>query len=134
MSSLIEKKAIVIGAGMGGLAAAKALANHFGHVTVLDRDILPSQAAHRIGTAQSKHAHALIGGGLRALSILFPGFQEDVHRAGAVKMRIGLDIRMERPGFDPFPARDLGWDQYAASRPLFEFVTRRRIEKQENIE
>jgi phytoene dehydrogenase-like protein len=31
MSSSIEKKAIVIGAGMGGLVAAKASANHFGH-------------------------------------------------------------------------------------------------------
>jgi 2-polyprenyl-6-methoxyphenol hydroxylase-like FAD-dependent oxidoreductase len=134
MSSLIEKKAIVIGAGMGGLAAAKALANHFGHVTVLDRDILPSQAEPRVGTAQSKHTHALIGGGLKALSVLFPGFEEDVHKAGAVKMRVGLEACMERPGYDPFPVRDLGFDVYSASRPLFELVTRRRIEQQENIE
>ena len=134
MSSLIEKKAIVIGAGMGGLAAAKALANHFGHVTVLDRDILPLQPEPRIGTAQSKHTHVLIGGGLEALSVLFPGFKEDVHRAGAVKLRVGLEACMERPGYDPFPARDLGWDIYSASRPLFELVTRRRVEQQENIE
>jgi len=134
MSSLIEKKAIVIGAGMGGLAAAKALANHFGHVTVLDRDILSSQAEPRVGTAQSKHTHALIGGGLKALSVLFPGFEEDVHKAGAVKMRVGLEACLERPGYDPFPVRDLGFDVYSASRPLFELVTRRRIEQQENIE
>src|SRR6266478_1019189 len=134
MSSLIEKKAIVIGAGIGGLAAAKALANHFGQVTVLDRDNLPSQAEPRIGTAQSKHTHALIAGGLKALSALFPGFEEDVHKAGAVKMRVGLEACMERPGYDPFPARDLGFDVYSASRPLFELVTRRRIEQQENIE
>src|ERR1700676_119637 len=107
MSSLIEKKAIVIDAGMGGLAAAKALANHFGHVTVLDRDILSSQAEPRVGTAQSKHTHALIGGGLKALSVLFPGFEEGVHKAGDVKMRVGLEACMERPGYDPFPVRDL---------------------------
>jgi 2-polyprenyl-6-methoxyphenol hydroxylase-like FAD-dependent oxidoreductase len=134
MSSLIEKTAIVIGAGMGGLASAKALSNHFGRVTVLDRDILPSQAEPRIGTAQSRHTHALIAGGLKALTNLFPGFDGDVHKAGAVTMRAGQDPRMERPGFDPFPARDLGWDTYSASRPLFELVTRRRIEQQENIE
>src|SRR5271163_127733 len=133
MSSLIERKAIVIGAGMGGLAAAKTLANHFGQVTVLDRDILPSQAEPRVGTAQSKHTHILIGGGLKALSVLFPGFEEDVHEAGAVKVRVGSETRMERPGYDPFPARDLGWDIYSASRPLFELVTRRRIEQQRNI-
>lgn len=134
MSPLGEKKAIVIGAGMGGLAAAKALANHFGRVTVLDRDILPAQAAPRAGTAQSKHTHALIGGGLKALSFLFPGFEEDVHRAGAVKIRVGLDGWLERPGYDPFPVRDLGFDVYSASRPLFELVTRQRIEQQQNIE
>jgi 2-polyprenyl-6-methoxyphenol hydroxylase-like FAD-dependent oxidoreductase len=134
MSSLIEKKAIVIGAGMGGLAAAKALSNHLGRVTVLDRDTLPSRAESRIGTAQSKHTHALIGGGLKSLSDLISGFEEDVHRAGAVKMRVGLEACMERPGYDPFPARDLGFDIYSASRPLFELVTRRRIEQQENIE
>jgi 2-polyprenyl-6-methoxyphenol hydroxylase-like FAD-dependent oxidoreductase len=134
MSSLLDKNAIVIGAGMGGLAAAKALANHFGQVTVLDRDNLPLQAEPRIGTAQSKHTHVLIAGGLRALSVLFPGFEKDVHKAGAVRMRVGLEACMERPGYDPFPARDLGFDIYSASRPLFELVTRRRIEQQKNIE
>jgi 2-polyprenyl-6-methoxyphenol hydroxylase-like FAD-dependent oxidoreductase len=132
--SSIEKKAIVIGAGMGGLAAAKALSNHFSQVTVFDRDTLPSQPEPRIGTVQSRHNHALIAGGLKALTSLFPGLDEDFHKAGAVKMRAGQDPQLERPGFDPFPARDLGWDTYFASRPLFELVTRRRIEQQSNIE
>lgn len=129
-----EKTAVVIGAGVGGLAAAKALSNHFSRVTVLDRDILPSQAEPRNGTAQSKHTHALIAGGLKALSALFPGFEENLHKAGAVKMRVGLEACMERPGYDPFPVRDLGFDVYSGSRPLFELVTRRRIEQQGNIE
>jgi hypothetical protein len=30
-----------------------------------------------------------------------------------VPIRWGLDLRLERPGFDPFPQRDLGWDNYA---------------------
>lgn len=134
MSPLMEKKAVVIGSGIGGMAAAKALANHFGWVTVLDRDTLPSQAEPRIGTPQSRHTHALIAGGLKALTALFPGFDADVDKAGGVRMRAGQDPRLERPGFDPFPARDLGWDTYSASRPLFELVTRRRIEQQKNIE
>jgi 2-polyprenyl-6-methoxyphenol hydroxylase-like FAD-dependent oxidoreductase len=134
MSCLIEKKAVVIGAGIGGLAAAKALANHFGRVTVLDRDSLPSQAEPRTGTPQARHTHVLIAGGLKALTALFPGFEGDVEKAGGVKMRAGQDPRLERPGFDPFPQRDLGRDTYSASRPLLELVTRRRIERQENIE
>jgi 2-polyprenyl-6-methoxyphenol hydroxylase-like FAD-dependent oxidoreductase len=133
MSSLKEKEAVVIGAGIGGLAAAKALANHFGRVTVLDRDRLPSEAEPRVGTPQARHTHALIAGGLKALTVLFPGFDADVDKAGGVKMRAGLDPQLERPGFDPFPKRDLGWDTYSASRPLFELAVRRRIERQENI-
>jgi 2-polyprenyl-6-methoxyphenol hydroxylase-like FAD-dependent oxidoreductase len=134
MSFFSEKTAVVVGAGMGGLTAAKVLSKHLSRVTVLDRDILPSQAEPRIGTAQSKHTHALIGGGLKALSALFPGFEENLHAAGAVKMRVGLEACLERPGYDPFPIRDLGFDIYSGSRPLFELVTRRRVEQQENIE
>ena len=110
MSLLSEKTAVVVGAGMGGLAAAKVLSNHCSRVTVLDRDILPSQAEPRIGTAQSKHTHVLIGGGLKTLAALFPGFEENLHAAGAVKLRIGLEACRERPGYDPFPIRDLGFD------------------------
>ena len=29
--------------------------------------------------------------------------------------------RTERPGYDPFPQRDLGWDAYAMSRAQLEF-------------
>ena len=74
MVSLIGKQAIVIGAGMGGLVAAGALATYFEDVVVLERDALPSSAAPRIGTPQARHVHALLGGGQRALEELFPGF------------------------------------------------------------
>ena len=55
MVSLIGKQAIVIGAGMGGLVAAGALATYFEDVVVLERDALPSSAAPRIGTPQARH-------------------------------------------------------------------------------
>ena len=41
--------------------------------------------------------------------------------------------RTELPGYDPFPQRDLGWDVMCMSRPLTEYVTRRRVERQDNI-
>ena len=41
MSTTLAKTAIVVGAGMGGLAAAAALAGKFTSVIVLDRDTLP---------------------------------------------------------------------------------------------
>jgi len=100
----------VIGAGMAGLAAAQALSRHFVKVTVLERDILPDEPVPRSGTPQAQHAHMLLAGGLNALQTLFPGFEHDLTDAGAVKIRTGKDIRLERPGFDPFPIRDLGFD------------------------
>src|SRR5712692_3463589 len=55
MSTPIGKQAVVVGAGMGGLTAAAALADHFEHVIVLERDALPREVAHRAGTPQARH-------------------------------------------------------------------------------
>jgi 2-polyprenyl-6-methoxyphenol hydroxylase-like FAD-dependent oxidoreductase len=131
-STLIGKQAVVIGAGMAGLTAAGALADHFDQVVVLERDTLPSEPTYRAGTPQARHVHALLLSGQRALSELFPGFEQDLARAGAVPLRVGLDVRMERPGYDPFPQRDLGWFSYAVSRPTIERAVRRRVESRAN--
>jgi 2-polyprenyl-6-methoxyphenol hydroxylase-like FAD-dependent oxidoreductase len=132
--SPIGKHAIVIGAGMGGLATAAAVSDHFERVTVLERDVLPLTACSRPGTPQDNHLHVLLIGGLRALDELFPGFADDLARAGAVPIRLNLDFREELPDFDPFfPQRDLGWVFYAMSRPLLEFVARRNLQKMTNV-
>ena len=110
MAELIGRQAVVIGAGMGGLTAARVLADHFERVLVLERDALPADALDRHGVPQGRHVHALLAGGQRALSELFPGFHEGLERAGAVRLRVGLDTRVDRPGYDPFPQRDLGFD------------------------
>ena len=60
MPSLIGKQALIVGAGMGGLTAARALADYFERVLVLERDALPEQAKDRPGTPQGKHVHALL--------------------------------------------------------------------------
>jgi 2-polyprenyl-6-methoxyphenol hydroxylase-like FAD-dependent oxidoreductase len=130
----IAKHALVIGAGMGGLAAAKAVAPHFDKVTVFDRDALPEGPNVRPGTPQARHAHALLAGGSTALETLFPGIGGDFLKAGALKGRTGLAVRYEQPGFDPFPQRDLGFDTYFLSRPLLEHVCRRRLEEEPNVE
>ncbi len=133
MSHPMRQHAIVVGAGMAGLAAAKALSAHFDRVTVLERDGLSSDAEPRRGTPQARHLHGLLTGGLNALTELFPGFEQDLERAGAVRLR-SEDLRSERPGLDPFPQRDLGMGWWSVSRPLLEFETRRHVEQQKNIE
>ena len=122
--SSIGKRAVVVGAGMGGLAAAGALVGRFDEVVVLERDRLPDRPDHRAGAPQGRHVHALLTAGQQALESLYPGFTDAMVAAGAVKVRANADVRVEMPGYDPFPARDHGWLTYALSRPLIEFVAR----------
>jgi 2-polyprenyl-6-methoxyphenol hydroxylase-like FAD-dependent oxidoreductase len=129
----IGKQAVVIGAGMAGLAAAGAVADYFERVIVLERDRLPNQAVPRSGAPQSRHLHGLLPGGERALTDLFPHFSQDLVDAGSVPLRISSDVRVEIPGVGPFPSRDFGWFFYGASRPLIELVTRRQAETLTNL-
>ena len=79
MSKPIARHAVVVGAGMGGVAAAKAVAPYFEKVTVLDRDVLPEGPAARVGTPQARHAHFLLAGGQKAEQISNVG-REEVQR------------------------------------------------------
>ena len=133
MSHCLGKQALVIGAGMSGLAAAGALANHFEQVTVLERDGLAHDPSHRPGTPQSRQLHGLLSGGLEALCQIFPGIDQDLAAAGAVPIRVAADIHEELPGFDPFPRRDFGAIAYAMSRPLLEHTVRRRARAHRNV-
>jgi 2-polyprenyl-6-methoxyphenol hydroxylase-like FAD-dependent oxidoreductase len=126
MSDLLGRQVLVIGAGMSGLAAAGALANHFEQVIVLERDGLADHPSHRPGTPQSRQLHGLLSGGLEALCRIFPGIDQDLAAAGAAPIRVAADFCEELPGFDPFPRRDFGSIVYAASRPLLEHTVRRR--------
>ena len=133
MSDFLGKRALVIGAGVSGLAAAGALASRFEQVVVLERDSLADDPSHRLGTPQSRQVHGLLPGGLAALCELFPGFDRDLAAAGAVPMWIPADIHEELPGFDPFPRRDLGPRGYCMSRPLLERVLRQRARAARNV-
>jgi flavin-dependent dehydrogenase len=69
-NSYLGKRAVVVGAGLGGLSAARALSDYFDEVMTLDRDELPDDALPRAAVPQGKHPHGLLGGGLKALESL----------------------------------------------------------------
>lgn len=119
---------------MAGLTAARSLANFFERIIVLENDALPKEPGHRPGTPQCRQIHVLLAGGLKALDSLFPDFKEGLARAGAVPLRMGYDYRVERPGYDPFPQRDLGILVYSMTRPLLEFTVRQRLGEYRNVE
>ena len=133
MSALLGRRAVVVGAGLGGLSVAGALANSFERVEILERDRLTAIVGSRSGTPQDRHPHALLAGGLRALDEIFPGYADNLARAGAVPVRVAQEIQFERPDFGVAPKRDFGISLLCASRPLIEFVLRHRAETTANI-
>jgi len=133
-SATLGNRAVVIGAGIAGLAAAGVLSGYFESVVVLERDAPPEDASPRPGAPQSGHLHALLIGGQLALFELFPGLEQELAGAGALKLNAGLDTREEWPGFDPLPQRDTGWTTYSMSRPLTELVLRRWVRALPNID
>ncbi len=119
--------AVVIGAGMGGLAAAAAVARHAGRVTILERDDLPTSPAARPGVPQARHAHALQPGGLAALERLLPGMEASLVAAGGVPVDVPGDIAwLSAAGWmGPFPSQ--GRTLISASRDLIEWATRQLV-------
>ena len=129
----LGRRAVVIGAGIGGLSAAGVLAQHFERVEVLERDRLDTSVASRSGTPQDRHPHGLLAGGLRALDQIFPGFKRDLSAVGAVPVSFAREVQFERPDVGALPKRDFGISVLCATRPLIELVLRRRAEAVANI-
>ncbi|MGF6805180.1 2-polyprenyl-6-methoxyphenol hydroxylase-like FAD-dependent oxidoreductase [Paraburkholderia sp. Clong3] len=74
----LGKHAIVIGAGMGGLLAARALSDFYSTVTVLERDAFPAADTWRKGVPQGRHTHGLLARGSAVLDEFFPGYNSEV--------------------------------------------------------
>jgi len=129
----LGERAIVVGGGLAGLSAARALSGRFRQVVILDRDDLPDGATPRPGVPQGKHPHGLLGGGLNALEQLFPDFGNELGRAGAVPIDRGFDTLYEVPGQDLWPRIKFGPPTYAMSRPLIELTVRRQVERLTNV-
>src|ERR1700751_1747270 len=132
-NSYLGERALVVGAGLGGLSAARALSDYFDEVMILDRDDLPDDAIPRPGVPQGKHPHGLLGGGVKALENLFPGLGNELMRAGAEPINPGFDVLYEVPGRDVLPRIKFSWSTYSMTRPLIERILRRQVERMGNL-
>ncbi len=132
MAKVLGHSAIVVGAGMGGLAAAAALSPYFETVAVLDKDTLPDGFRPRPGAGQSSHIHQLLKGGANSLERLLPGLEAAFYRAGAVEMRGGSDIALYDFG-GLMPSFDAGFSVASLSRPAYERVLRTRVLELPNV-
>ena len=118
--------AVVIGASVGGLLAARVLSDSYARVVVLDRDVLPDSATARRGVPQGRQLHVLLSRGKEALDELFPGLSADLNARGAPLVDLHDDVhwyndgqRMRRA---PSPLVAVGM-----SRPLLEDSLRARV-------
>jgi 2-polyprenyl-6-methoxyphenol hydroxylase-like FAD-dependent oxidoreductase len=58
----LGEHAVVLGASMAGLLAARVLADFYETVTVVERDVLPDDPGQRRGVPQARHALPACGG------------------------------------------------------------------------
>jgi 2-polyprenyl-6-methoxyphenol hydroxylase-like FAD-dependent oxidoreductase len=89
MTVKLANNALVLGASMGGLMAARVLADVFERVTVVERDRFPEYGEQRKGVPQGRHAHGLLAGGLSAMERLFPGLRAALIARGAQSSELG---------------------------------------------
>jgi 2-polyprenyl-6-methoxyphenol hydroxylase-like FAD-dependent oxidoreductase len=119
--------AIVIGASMGGLLAARALSDFYTAVTVLERDALPAADIPRKGVPQGRHTHGLLARGSAVIEEFFPGYiNEVVGQKGGLLGDIANDVTWIGHNVALAHGRS-GLIGLAASRPVLEGQLRRRL-------
>lgn len=128
----IGQHAIVIGASMGGLLAARALADFYAVVTVLERDTFPQSDIPRKGVPQGRHAHGLLARGRNVIEGFFPGWTDEVVAGGGVCGDIVADVNWIGHGvtLKSAPSHLVG---LLASRPVLEGHVRRRLMALPNV-
>jgi 2-polyprenyl-6-methoxyphenol hydroxylase-like FAD-dependent oxidoreductase len=133
LSGETHNQAIIIGGSIGGLLAARALADHFKSVTIVEQDELPSIGEHRRGVPQSRHTHGLLAGGRRILEQLFPGLTAELAEAGALPADVARDARWVQEGgyLSRFESDVKG---LLLSRPLLEGMIRKRVFGLRNVQ
>jgi 2-polyprenyl-6-methoxyphenol hydroxylase-like FAD-dependent oxidoreductase len=133
--------AVVLGASMAGLLAARVVADFYTRVTLVDRDALPVASVNRRGVPQGRHPHALLARGGQTLNELFPEILDELAADGApvwadgdlslMHASIGghLMVHTGKAAFDDPKAMAM----YQPSRPHLEHRVRQRLRALENV-
>jgi 2-polyprenyl-6-methoxyphenol hydroxylase-like FAD-dependent oxidoreductase len=128
--------AVVIGASIAGLCAARVLADFYDTVSVFDRDDLPEGPENRSAIPQDRHLHLLMARGALEFDTLFPGLLDDMVAAGVPVLAnrpeaihfgaAGHVLGLGRTLRDDFAA-------YVPSRPHLEWQLRRRVTAMDSV-
>jgi 2-polyprenyl-6-methoxyphenol hydroxylase-like FAD-dependent oxidoreductase len=125
--------AVVLGASIAGLLAARVLSEHFDRVTLVERDVLPAAPENRRGVPQGRHVHSLHPSGRAILEDLFPGIGARLRADGAKELgdldRFSLEFGGHRLAQQPHPLPAI----VQPSRPLLEARVRDRVLELPNV-
>lgn len=135
-AATIGDHALILGASMGGLLAARVLAGSFERVTIVERDPLPDTAEGRQGVPQGRHAHGLLPAGAQVFEELFPGLLDEFVALGVPVVSEPREMHFAPGGHKlcqdgqysrPTPT-------YQPSRPYLESRVRARLRALPNVE
>jgi 2-polyprenyl-6-methoxyphenol hydroxylase-like FAD-dependent oxidoreductase len=93
-------RAVIIGGGISGLAAAILLAKRYRHVTILERDVRPAAASpdeafarwERAGVPQFRHSHVFLARLFCVLRERFPQVLELLRSNGALEVPLTVNL------------------------------------------
>lgn len=131
--AMIGEHAVVIGASMAGLLAARVLTEHYEQITVVERDALVDEPIPRRGVPQGCQPHLLLARCAQIIDELFPTCLDELLAAGAHRWDDGDLSRFDvwfnghpllRSGVIPDPTSLVN---YYASRPLLEHHVREQV-------
>jgi len=128
---LLGQHAVVIGASMAGLLAARVLSEYFERVTLIERDRLEGMGPHK-GVPQGWQTHALLSKGATVIEALFPDLFPALIEEGAIAADMGADLLWYQFGVGKVRFKS-GIRIYSQSRPWLEAQIRQRVASRANV-
>lgn len=118
-------RAVVIGASVAGVLAARVLSAHVDEVVIVERDDLGDGTSARKAVPQGRQPHAVLNRGLVGMEAWFPDLRDELVAGGALSGDAGWDFRWWQGGRSRVQVRtDL--QGVMMTRPFLESTIRAR--------
>lgn len=130
--ALTHRRAVILGGSIAGLFAARAAADAYDEVVIVDRDVIRDVDGIRRGCPQGKHINGLLAAGQQAMERLYPGITEEIFADGVPTGDLAGNVRWYFKG-RRIVQQVAGLTCVAATRPKLEYHVRRRTLDTPNV-
>ncbi|AQA26047.1 FAD binding domain protein [Rhodococcus sp. MTM3W5.2] len=127
-----DTHAVVIGGSIAGLLASRVLSDHFGTVTIFEKDHLADNAEPRTGVPQGRHVHSIWKRGLTLMEESFPGLTAELVAGGSAEVEMTTDFAWYHRGVWKLRVPS-GIRITCQTRPFLEWHIRMRVCQISNI-